>query len=199
MANKTRRIRLGRPATWADLLDLPDDVIGEIVNGEIVVSSRPGQPHVVVASAFGVHLAGPLQFGIGGPGGWIILDEPRIRFGEEIRVPDLAGWRKERWPGFARTGPIVVVPDWICEVLSPGTQGRDRTSKLALYARAQVSHAWLVDPVERTLEIYRRQENGWLLAASFKGVQRVRAEPFEAIELDLALIWPELPPLPDDE
>jgi Uma2 family endonuclease len=164
------------------------------VAGEIVVTPRPDEPHARATSDLGVLLGAPFRLGIGGPGGWIIRDEPRIRFGEEIRVPDLGGWRKERWGTPPRKGPLAVVPDWICEVLSLSTEAEDRAVKLPLYARAKVGHVWLISPDARTLEVYRLEAAGWLLCATHAGDVRVRAEPFDAVELDLSLLW--LPPEP---
>lgn len=181
----------GRPATWADLESLPEDITGEIVNGEIVVKPRPDLPHTRTASDLGIVLGGPFRMGIGGPGGWLILFEPRVRFGEDIRVPDMAGWRKERCANLPTRGPISVVPDWICEVLSRSTEAEDRTVKLALYARARVPHVWLVNPHAHTLEVYRLEGTGWHLAGTYAEDQRVRAEPFDAVEIELAKIWGE--------
>ncbi len=178
-----------RAATWEDLDALPEDVVGEIVDGEILATPRPDLPHTQAASGLGVVIGAPFGFGIGGPGGWLILDEPRIRFGEDVRVPDLAGWRRERWVDVPRRGPIPLVPDWICEVLSPSTESEDRTTKLALYARAKVGHVWLVSPGARTLEVLRLEGSRWLLVGSHAGDERVRAEPFDAVELDLAPLW----------
>lgn len=193
-------LREGQPATWGDLATLPEDVIGEIVGGEILVTPRPGGPHTLVASGLGFRLGSRFQLGDGGPGGWMILVEPRVCFGDDIRVPDLAGWRCERWEGAPRVGPFRVVPDWICEVLSPSTEGDDRSEKMALYRGAGVGHAWLVSPAARTLEVYRRADDGWLLLGTHAGDCRVRAEPFDAVELDLGLIWETLgPPEPPEE
>lgn len=176
-----------RPATWDDLDQVPEGYIGEIVGGEIVVAPRPNEPHAHATSDLGVLLGGPFRLGIGGPGGWVFRDEPRIRFGEDIRVPDLAGWQAARWGTPPRKGPLTVTPDWICEVLSPSTAADDRTVKLPLYARAAVRHVWLIDPDARTLEVLRLEGSSWLLAATFGGDARVRAEPFDAVELDLSL------------
>ena len=173
---------------WDELERVPDDHIGEIVGGEVVALPRPNPPHVRACSDLGTLLGAWFRFGIGGPGGWVILDEPRIRFGDEIRVPDLAGWRVERFAA-NETGPFLVIPDWICEVLSPGTTADDRTTKLPLYGRGRVGHVWLLDPLEQTLEIYRLHGDGWLLVATFGAEAKARAEPFDAVELDLILVW----------
>lgn len=183
----TRR-RDGRSATWEDLDALPESVVGEIVEGEIVATPRPDWPHADSASRIAILLGGAFYLG-NVPGGWVILFEPRVRFGDDIRVPDLAGWRKERWVGVPRRGPIPVAPDWICEILSPSTERTDRTTKLAVYAAARVGHVWLVNPETRTLEAYRLEPQGWLLVGSHAGTERVRVEPFGAIELDLAQIF----------
>ena len=192
-------IRKGRPATWDDLLEVPEDFVGEIVGGEAVATPRPAGPHTFVASGLGGLLVGPFQFQIGGPGGWVILFEPRIRFGEDIRVPDIAGWRRERLGGPPVAGPFLVIPDWICEVLSVATESEDRGPKMDLYRRSGVEHVWLMSPMARTLEVYRRETNGWLRVATFTGSARARAEPFDALELDLGLLWASLPPPPGDE
>jgi len=188
---------IGRPATWDDLAEIPEQLIGEIVDGQIVVSPRPGAPHARAATDLGTLLGAPFRFGQGGPGGWIFLHEPRLRFASgDVRVPDLAGWRRERWPGDPRRGPIELRPDWICEVISRSTETEDRTVKFALYARAEIGHYWLLSPRARTLEVFRREGDGWRLAGAFDDKTPVRAEPFEAIALDLSQLWD--PPSPDD-
>src|SRR5689334_10535989 len=141
------------PATERDLDDLPADVIGQIIDGELIVHPRPDPPHTQAASGLGGLLISPFHYGFGGgPGGWVILVEPKIRFGSNLLVPDLAGWRRERFVPI-RKGPYTVSPDWVCELLSPSTARVDRVRKLPTYARAGVSHAWILDPTLRTLEV----------------------------------------------
>jgi Uma2 family endonuclease len=136
---------------------------------------------------------GPFRFGHGGPGGWIILDEPELHLGPEddrdVVVPDLAGWRRERMPEMPDTAFITLAPDWLCEVLSRSTETHDRATKMPIYAREKVTHTWLLDPIAQTLEVYRLKADGWRLVATHKQDAKVRAEPFEAFELDLALLW----------
>ena len=82
-----------------------------------------------------------------------------------------------------------LAPDWCCEVLSPSTEKVDRGRKLDIYRREGVGHAWLVDPALRTVEVFRRHDLGWLLVATYAGDAAVRAEPFDAVELELAALW----------
>ncbi len=184
-----RTHRPNRPPTIADLDDLPEEMVGEIIDGELIVHPRPDPPHVWAASELGAILIPPFRRGIDGPGGWIILDEPRIQLDPQVLVPDLAGWRKERYEA-PRKGPFQVPPDWICEILSPSTGRDDRGRKLPIYARNCVQHAWLLDPLQRSLEVFRRQDEAWLLLGVY-GDEKVRAEPFEAVEIDLMQIWGE--------
>jgi Uma2 family endonuclease len=141
------------------------------------------------SSILGHELTGPFDRGRGGPGGWWILDEPELHLGHDVLVPDLAGWRRSRLPVLKAEPFFTVSPDWVCEVLSPGTRGLDRVRKLRIYAREHVSHVWLVDPEERTLEVFRLQESQFLLAGNFDGDALVRAEPFEQVELELGALW----------
>lgn len=170
------------------MLDVPEGYVGEIVGGELVVHPRPGPPHAEASSVLGGLLTPPFRIGRGGPGGWVILDEPRIDFAGDIRVPDIAAWRSER---YARPddGPYTVVPDWVCEVLSPATGVSDRTQKLPLYQRCGVRHVWLVDPLGFSLEVFRLGSEYYELILTAHGDDVVRAEPFDAIELELGVVW----------
>jgi Uma2 family endonuclease len=178
-----------RRATYADLAALPDNIVGELIDGELVATPRPALRHARAMSHLGGVLGPPFDFGNGGPGGWIILDEPELHLGENVLVPDLAGWRRERVPELPDAHAFTVAPDWVCEVLSPSTGALDRTRKLPIYAREQVKHAWLVDPSLKTLEVYRLVNSGWLLVTAYEGDCKVRAEPFDAVELDIGLLW----------
>ena len=172
------------------MLDAPPHMVAEILNGELHLSPRPGGPHTSAASRLGYLLGPPFDFGNGGPGGWTILDEPELHLGGDIVVPDLAGWRRERLPVIAADQAyFTVAPDWCCEVLSRSTAATDRTEKLPFFLREGVKHVWLIDARQRLLEILRATDAGWLLAAVHRGDVRARAEPFDAIELDLAILW----------
>jgi Uma2 family endonuclease len=108
-------------------------------------------------------------------------------------VPDIAGWRRERLPALPDAAFFTLAPDWVCEILSPSTERTDGLRKLTLYARERVAHAWFVNPALRTLEIFRLEDGRWLLIDAHGGEAAVRAEPFEAITLDLTPIWPDPP------
>jgi Uma2 family endonuclease len=176
-------------ATYEDVLNAPENKVAEILDGELVLSPRPGPPHASVASEIGMLLGPPYHRGIGGPGGWRILDEPELHLGEHVVVPDLAGWRRERMPAMPRQAFFTLPPDWVCEVLSPATERVDRGRKLRAYAEAGVAHAWLLKPADRTLEVLRLREGAWTIVAVWEDAAVVRAEPFEAIELALGPLW----------
>ena len=142
-------------ATYADLYGIPESYVGEIIGGELYASPRPAYRHAFSASALGVQIGGAFQFGINGPGGWLVLDEPELRLADDVLVPDLGAWRRERLPALPTEEYPTVAPDWVCEVLSPSTERIDRVKKLAIYAREGVGYVWLVDPLQQTLEVLR--------------------------------------------
>jgi len=137
--------RMERPkATYEDLLKVPDHKVAEIVDGELYVSPRPAAPHALAATVLSNELGPPFHHGHGGPGGWWIVFEPELHLREDILVPDLAGWKRERMPEFPKSAFFTLPPDWICEVLSPSTERLDRARKLHVYAREGIAHAWLI-------------------------------------------------------
>jgi Uma2 family endonuclease len=180
----------GRRATYQDILEAPARKVAEIVDGVLHLSPRRAKHHALVASALGGELIPPFRRGRGGPGGWFILDQPELHLDANVVVPDLVGWRCERMPVLTADEPyFTLVPDWICEVLSPWTAKLDRAEKLPIYARAEVRHAWLVDPVLRTLEVLRLERGRWVLLGTYHDDARVRAEPFEVFELERDALW----------
>jgi len=185
-------------ATYEDVLNAPEDKIAEILEGELYLSPRPGPKHAAGASALGGLLWGPFDRGRGGPGGWWILDEPELHLGEHIVVPDLAAWRRDRMATLPTEAFFSLTPDWVCEVLSPSTERIDRARKLRIYAEAGVGHAWLLDPIQGTLEVLRLRDGVWTIAGVMSGDDPVCVEPFEAIALELDALWPEKsdPPKP---
>lgn len=169
----------------------PETSVAEIIDGEFFAMPRPSTPHANVTVGLGDELGPPFRRGRGGPGGWVLLVEPELHLGAkpDLVAPDLAGWRRARMPVLPDTPAITLPPDWICEVLSEGTEARDRGPKMRIYRREGVAHYWLVDPQLRTLEVYRLESGRYALVDTWEGDDRVRAEPFDAIELDLATLW----------
>ncbi|MBZ4417322.1 Uma2 family endonuclease [Myxococcus sp. RHSTA-1-4] len=178
-----------KPATYEDIEALPVGWVGEIIEDELYAFPRPASPHLRVASRLGALLAMRFEMAQGGPGGWWFFDEPELHFGRNVVVPDLAGWRRERVPEPPNAPWLTIAPDWLCEVLSPSTWSVDVQRKMPLYHREGVEHAWIIDPAQRTLEIYRRGTYGWIRAELYGGDDIVRVEPFDAIPLDLGLLW----------
>ena len=178
-----------KEAAYDDLYTIPEDMVGEIINGELIAAPRPSRRHVNAVSSLGYKLGPPFQFGEGGPGGWIILIEPEIGLGGDIVVPALAGWKKERFPPEEDHNWISAAPDWVCEVLSPNTLRTDKIKKMPLYALHGVGDIWLIDPVAMTLDAFRLESGGWLLLGSYAENDRVRVEPFREIEFDLGDLW----------
>jgi len=178
-----------RDVLYAELERLPPNVVGEIIGGELYVSPRPAIRHARASTRLGGELGGPFDRGRGGPGGWVLLDAPELRLDQDVLVPDLAGWRRERMPELPDVVGVTLAPDWVCEVLSPSTAALDRARKMAVYAREGVRHLWLVDPAPRTLEVYRLEQGGWRVLPTHVDNDRVRAEPFEALALELGALW----------
>ena len=133
-------------ATYQDVLDAPEHVVAEIIGGTLYTHPRPAPRHATASSVLGGKLGAAFHWGEGGPGGWRILDEPELHLGEEILVPDLAGWRRERMPELPDTAYFTLAPDWACEVLSASTRKLDLVRKRPIYAREGIPHLWLVDP-----------------------------------------------------
>jgi Uma2 family endonuclease len=186
-------------ATYEDVLSAPENKVAEILDGELFLSPRPAPRYAVAHTHLLCAIGRPFDSGIGGPGGWWILSEPELHFGEQVLVPDLTGWRHERLPTMPDEAFISLAPDWVCEVLSPSTERFDRSRKLRIYAEAGVAHAWLVKPTDRTLEVLRLHEGAWMIVGVWEDAAVVRAEPFEAVELELGRLWvdqaPASPPL----
>ena len=172
-------------------MQVPDHLVAEIIDGELIASPRPASPHAWTSTVLGQDL-GPLNGRAGGagrPGGWWILDEPELHFGDDVLVPDLAAWRHDRMPTVPRVAYFTLAPDWVCEVISPSTGRIDRSRKMRIYAREGVRHLWFVDPLARTLEVYRLEDGRWIVASTHGGDEVIRAEPFDAIEIGLERWW----------
>ncbi len=180
---------LEKPATYEDILALPEHLVGEIIFGRLVTHPRPAPRHARAYTAIGAAIFDSYDRGRDGPGGWWILDEPELHLAGHVLVPDLAGWRRNRMPCLPETAWFELAPDWVCEILSPGTARLDRAEKLPIYAGVGVVHAWLVDPDLRLLEAYSNEAGRWSLLGTWKDDDVAAIPPFDAIRLELALLW----------
>ena len=177
-------------ATYQDVLDAPAHRVAEIVDGTLHTHPRPAALHVHASSVLGRRIGNPYGDGLDGPGGWWILDEPELHLGEDVLVPDLAGWHRERMPALPDTAYFTLAPDWVCEVLSASTRKHDLCGKRPIYAREGVAHLWLVDPVDRTLEAFELRDGQWVLIATAADDDPVSVRPFDAITFNLGDLWP---------
>ncbi|MBI5536632.1 MAG: Uma2 family endonuclease [Deltaproteobacteria bacterium] len=159
----------------------------EVLDGVLVERASPGSDHGF-AQAKTVEACVPFNRRSGGdppnPGGWWIMTEVEILLGaSSIARPDLSGWRRERAPTRPQDNPIELRPDWVCEIISPSTAARDRVAKLRLYQEQGIPHYWIVDPSDRTLTVFRNTDQGYLVVLAAESEDKVRAEPFDAVEL----------------
>ena len=176
---------------WAELEALPEHKKGEIIEGELFVQPRPRFHHARAIGFLGHHLGGAFDYDDDGPDGWWIVPEPGIELPGAPEVsPDIAGWRRSTMPDLpGETEPLRIVPDWVCEVLSPSNARYDRTKKLPYYARVGVPWAWLIDVRDQTLEVRELQNGAWVERLVASSEERVRLPPFDAIEVPLARLW----------
>jgi Uma2 family endonuclease len=187
MSDAARRL-----ATYEDLLKLPEDVRAEILAGAVVTALAPLPKHSKAQGALRRFLGGPFDDddGHGGPGGWWIFVEVDIALGShDIVRPDLAGWRRTRSSNPGEQRPIEVVPDWVCEVLSPSTAARDKVQKRSLYAQHGVRYHWVVDVDARMVEAFELERGRWVLLGTYSEEQRAAIAPFEAVELEIARLF----------
>jgi len=184
-------VQTKRRATYEDLLRVPDTIVAEIVDGELVVSRRPASPHAFAATEIAADLL-PAFHGArarSGPGGWWVLPEPELHLGDDVLVPDLAAWRCDRMPAVPNTPAFVMAPDWLCEIISPSSVRHDRIKKMRCYAREGVTSVWLVDPLARTLETFRLETDHWTVVGSHADDEVVHVEPFAGLEIQLGRWW----------
>ncbi len=176
---------------YEDLCALPKNVVGEIINGELIAQPRPALIHASASSTIGSIILPPYQLGENGPGGWWILDEPEVHLKDQVIVPDVGGWKRERLPKLAEKVYFSVAPDWACEVLSPSTARYDRISKLKIYAENKVPYYWIVDPLNRVLEVLILDGKSYKADLIFEKDDLVKAPPFEDLEFNLGKLWPD--------
>lgn len=186
--NERMTAKAGR-ATYQDVIDAPEHMVAELIRGALHLQPRPASPHARAQSMLTVEVGGPFDRGRGGPGDWWILVEPELHLGEDVLVPDLGGWRRDRMPVMPSVPFFTLAPDWVCEVLSPWTRRIDLTDKREIYGEAGVGHLWLVDPIDRTLEVFARRDGAWVLVTALADEAEVKAPPFEAVGFPLSALW----------
>lgn len=179
-------------ATYQDVVDAPENMVAEIIDGELFLASRPKARGARNHGGIFAVLMGAFEYGQNGPGGWRFVVEPELHWGSpdrlEVLVPDIAGWREERFVD-SLDGYFHVVPDWICEVASPSTAHVDRMKKMPLYARQKVSHVWLPDPKTWLVDVFRFEKTRYSLVGTYGGDKPIRAEPFDEVEIPPAFFW----------
>lgn len=186
--NERMTAKAGR-ATYQDVIDAPEHMVAELIRGALHLQPRPASPHARAQSMLTVEVGGPFDRGRGGPGDWWILVEPELHLGEDVLVPDLGGWRRDRMPVMPSVPFFTLAPDWVCEVLSPSTRRIDLTDKREIYGEAGVGHLWLVDPIDRTLEVFARRDGAWVLVTALADEAEVKAPPFEVVGFPLSALW----------
>jgi Uma2 family endonuclease len=178
-----------RPATYQDVLDAPAGMVAELIRGTLTLQPRPRPRHSFAITALGGEIQPAFGRGRDGPGGWVLLIEAELHLGDNVIVPDLAAWRRERLPTLPDEVGITVAPDWVCEVLSPSTRTYDLTEKRDVYREQGVGHLWFVDPAAKTLEAFALRDNAWVLIDALHDDAEVIVAPFNAAPFGLAALW----------
>lgn len=198
MNEPARKIKNQSPpvvlATLEDLLAIPEEerrhelIEGTILPTKEAASAEHGGTQWALSAWLGPYGRRP-----GGrqPGGWWFVTEVEIYFdAKNTFKPDVAGWRRERVPERPSGTPIRMRPDWVCEILSTNRR-HDTIRKKRVYHRHGVSHYWIIDPIERLLEIFRWAPEGYLGVQTGEFSETVHAEPFEAIPLVVSALFGE--------
>ena len=181
--------QLPEPASYQDVLDAPPHKVAEIIDGTLHINPRPAPRHAWASSGLGARIGTPYNYGDGGPGGWWIIDEPELHLGEDILVPNMTGWCRERMPVYPDEAYFTLAPDWVCETLSPSTRALDQGKKRDIYAREGVAYLWFVDPDARTLEAFELRDSQWVLLKTLTDNDPVSLPPFDAISFSLNDLW----------
>jgi Uma2 family endonuclease len=180
-----------RRATLQELLAIPEEErFHELLDGELIQKATPSFEHGDAQGAIS-HLLFPFrrQLGGRGPRGWWFASKVEVQLGEQVCRPDVSGWRRERVPERPKGGPLTIVPDWTCEILSTSNKRIDLVKKKRIYHQHRVLHYWIVDPDVETLTVHRWHSDGYLEVLAAERGQRVRAEPFDAIEIDVGIVF----------
>jgi len=186
-----RAPRIALLATVEDLLAIPEEVRRhELIEGALVEKGAASGEHGAAQRKLSAHID-PFDRRPGGrwPGGWWFATEVEIHFDPtNVLRPDVSGWRRERVPDRPRGAPVRSRPDWVCEILSTNRRN-DLIKKKRVYHRHKVPHYWILDPAEETLSVYRWTPEGYVEILAAERGERVHAEPFDAIPLDVSILF----------
>lgn len=185
-----RSLRL--KATFEDLIRPGEDRSVEIIGGDVVEKTSPTMEHGASQGAVMGFLGRRFVRRPGGrwPGGWWIATEVDVEYEpHELYRHDTVGWRRDRVPERPRGRPIRIRPDWVCEILSPSNEKRDLVDKMRVLRASGVGHYWVVNPEEKILVVHRLEAQGYLVVLAASSGDTVRAEPFEAVELRVGVLF----------
>lgn len=180
-------------ATLDDFWKIPEqERFHELIGGDLIRKATPSGEHGDAQAGVVGAVRAPFQRlpNRGGPGGWWIASEVEVLLesGDVVR-PDVAGGRREHCPERPTGTPVKARPDWICEVVSPSNANDDTVKKLRLYQRVAIAHYWIADPRDATLTVMRWSPDGYITLLRAERGETIRAEPFEAIEIEVGTLF----------
>lgn len=150
--------QIGPLMTIADLELMPDDGKRyELIEGELFVSRAPDLKHQSISGNLMADLTNYLRQNRIGKA-WAT---PGVIFSDFNGViPDIVFATNERLQQIRTSGRLTGAPNLVIEILSPGTENakRDRVVKRQLYGKYGVQEYWIIDPENRTVEVYRWRE-----------------------------------------
>jgi Uma2 family endonuclease len=164
----------------------------ELVNGEVIKRPMARSEHALAQAGLSGQFF-PL-WGKGSSGGWWIMTEISVRYSEHhCPTHDLAGWRKERIPQ-RPNGVMDLLPDWVCEITSPGHERKDTITQLLRLQAFGVPHYWLISPEDKTLIAYALENNCYRVVFSAEcdtenDCGKLRIPPFTDYALDLGFVF----------
>jgi Uma2 family endonuclease len=147
------------PFTYADYkdLDVDDNFWYELINGVLVKKSAPTPRHQIIqANLFRLMSNYVFDNDLG-----IVLCAPVDVYVDDFSVPqpDMLFIAKDN-AGIITEDGVMGAPNLVIEIVSPSSVRRDRKDKRLLYERRGVQEYWLVDPANRSVEVYHLNQNG---------------------------------------
>jgi Uma2 family endonuclease len=170
--------------TYEDYCVLPQDFNRhEIIEGDHIVTPSPAIRHQRVSK----NLQFLLESYIRSHDLGVLLDAPTdlLLASTSVVVPDLLFIRKDRMHIFTEAN-VQGAPDLVVEILSPLTAAIDRGGKMALYAKYDVPHYWIVDSIRLTMETYELEATHYSVVAQFGRDEIARSSLFPGLEMSLA-------------